>query len=244
MKPKIFLHNQRCGGTTLRTTYKIYGIASGPFRIIPSERYDRVLNKINTVIESDPESSFMFEIEPGVYLDTVEDEFDFFTIIRDPVDRVLSLIELRSRPDDPQNVNIFRCSSYDFRKTEQFWLDAKDHIEKSSGGITWHYSNTYVHSLSGTQEYDFDLAMSRIKAMPVLVYNKPTYGDDLVHFMETIGAGDYYKNNMQVTMKGSVEFLQSAPLWFREFLADINSDDIALFEEISSRINKRNHIIV
>ena len=232
MKPKIFLHHQRCGGSTLRNAYNAHGI---PYRA--NDVQERILGFHADGIN-------FFEVEPGIYMDYFEDTFDYFTIIRDPIERAISLIELRSRPDD--GVNTFNCPSYEYRYTDEFWQGVRDHLEVDISVLRWHYRDAYVRSMASNMLAEPDhrslqIAVTRLRSMPVLLYNKDTYRYDLPVFMERLGIEQTF--HIGTYMKGNDEFAESVPEWVRLYLESINLNDYYVYKYLQGRADENNIVM-
>jgi len=187
----------------------------------------------------DHPDTLLIEVEPGIYEKELEIDYDFFTIIRDPIDRVLSLIELRSRPD--RSPNIWNSPSYEHRKTDGFWNDVKKSLIPD---CLWHYSNTITRSMSGdplspTTPKSSAVALKRLYDMPVLVYNKQTYARDLEEFCNRIGVGSTVEP-IGHSMPGSETFRDIVPEWIIDLLKSLNTYDIPLVKDMSEKTDEFN----
>ena len=228
MTPKIFLHHQRCGGNTLRYAYNAYGI---PFR------YDDVSHRI---IHNTPKY-MLFEIEPGIYVPKLDGDYEYFTVIREPIERVISLVEIRSRPDE--NSNTFECPSYEHRATDEFWQHVHRHMTNGISAQGWHYANAYTRSMYGTMLDDptdetFEVVRERLMNMPTLLFNKATFRDDLEVFMRRLNIPQ--RSEPEQHRAGKDGFTELVPDWFRKFVTDINSYDIALYNELKTKVDEHN----
>ena len=225
MARKIFLHHQRCGGTTLHKAYKTHAFPYRPGTMV----------KVKDAHMHHPDG-VVFEIEPGVYISELGDEYDYFTVLREPVERVLSLLELHSRPNTA--VNIVGAKSYEYRNTGEFWKTVIAHMEMGGGSALYH--NTYTVSLSGHKgppsDENIEMAFNRIRGMPVLIFNKATYADDLTVFGRHVGLGngDPTVGHHGYALPDSeiAAFRASVPTRIKDYIISKNEHDIRMYNMI------------
>ena len=234
MKKVIFLHTQRTGGTSFRdyvTQKHIFPIA---FR---SYIKDDIIKKIYN-----SEKPFI-EFEPGIYLEELSLDFNYYTILRSPIDRCLSWIELHSRIKSNGKGNLFnpRGVNDDYRYSEEFWEETYNILKKLSKNfsIEFNLSNTYVKSLTNQQqkknveEEDLKLAFNNIKRMSVTIFDKNKMHDSINKAL------DFYnfrsnRENYPVSMQGNNSVVDYCPQYVREFLAEVNFYDIQLYNYYES----------
>lgn len=216
----IFLHHQRCGGTTFREITKQIHVV--PYRTLT---VDKLIDK--AVAVNPP----CIEVEPGLYFDTKYD-FDYCTTIRDPIDRLLSFVELHSRK------GIIKLPGRDGIKTnDEFWVSGIKYLE------SLRQCNVFIRSISMkirstlTAE-DVGLAMTRLSNMPILAFHKKTFPEDISVFLNVLGLTQ--RKPVDVYMKGSDEFVDAIPSWVRPMLENLNMHDIQLWRWLNSVTNSNN----
>jgi hypothetical protein len=222
MTAKIFLHHQRCGGSTLRRAYHAHGL---PYR------KNDIIERINEFEPIRNERIKIIEVEPGIYLDELEDKHEFFTILRDPVERALSLLELRTRPEGGHKI--------DQLTKPQFWVDIVEKLVNDKS----HFSNAYTKSIAGKLEVLYedkiDLAFDRLRNMPILIFNKETYAKDLIIFGIMIGVGEnLYPIGHEIP--GDETFRNNVPNWVIDFLITLNKYDYKIYNELTTLCDENN----
>lgn len=235
----IFLHHQRTGGSSIRRFF-IHQTLSIAYN-------DRI--KLKTIESINKTEASIIELEPGCYLEKLEKKFPMFTVLRHPVDRMLSWIELNSR--DPKDTNYVSTRIFEGRGEKNFWNDAYQYLnqEDVTYSVRFPLFNTYTKSYCDKlaarklEASDYDLALERSNKVTTLIYNKETFFDDFIHMFKNYGISipEKEEDDYPRMMVGNSEFIQEAPDWFRSFLAEKSQYDVLLYEEMCNKINSYNY---
>lgn len=231
----IFLHHQRTGGSSFRHYFR-HSVYSVAFRTYKEEFVVSELDNIKQQI---------IELEPGVFIDKIVDKCTFFSILRDPVQRCLSWIELYTRPDQSNGFSIPKVNrTLEFRKTDEFWYHINNKLNSKNNFNT---NNTYIRSFINNinkfklDRKDYVLAMKNARICDIMIFNKKTVEQDIMflsHYYGIQGQNIEYPH----MMKGDDSFIQRCPDYVIETIKQNNKYDIELFNYFNEKKDEHNFI--
>lgn len=234
MKKIVFLHHQRCGGTTIRKVYSPFAIGYGSYK------NNNIVDRISEKVKSIP-SLRMIEVEPGYYIDELATtQYHFFTTIRNPIDRALSWLELHTRVNEKQSRFYKVTETDEERFSEEFWQKVHGKLIKNHV-MQFNMCNYYtkIYARNGPVqlkvvlgEADWKKLISKFSTMSFLIFDKSTYATDILYLESVFSLNK--KDNIVIpkAMAGNDEFVNSAPLWFIDFLKEKNKIDLRFWEYV------------
>lgn len=234
MKKFIFLHHQRCGGTSFRQYF---------FHNTHSFAYNNNLRK-NIVNEIQKEKVLIYEIEPGIYLKELEGLYNFFTILRNPIDRALSWIELHSDTNiQPNPRNLFHLYRDNKQLSlPQFWNNVYNKIKgHPSFSINFNIFNTYIKSFANVQTVNkitykhFDLTLKRLEQVDCLLFDRNTFYNDVIHYANLYDLPFDSSRKNERLMASNDNITNPAPDWLKEFISEKSSKDIELWNMMKEK---------